>query len=108
MVSFGDSLNAPTSGVATMTVSGVSFANVDQTATVQVAVLCETASWASGTSAVCRVPPGLVGANKDVYVTASSGIGSRTIAFSFDGFAAALISTPRHGFLYPFLFCHFA
>ena len=78
--------NAPTSGGATATISGLSFSAVDATATAMVAEAdCGTASWASGTTVVCLQSVPLNAGSSQTTVTVAAVTGTTMSLFTFDG-----------------------
>ena len=83
--------NAPTSGGATVTLSGLAFASINLTPTFSVAAIdCATSAWTSGTTVQCRMSAASSGnlayvAAKDGAMTVSSVSGTAYSLFSFDG-----------------------
>ena len=83
--------NAPTSGGATVTLSGLAFASINLTPTFSVATIdCATSAWTSGTTVQCRMSAASSGnlayvAAKDGAMTVSSVSGTAYAMFSFDG-----------------------
>jgi len=78
--------NAPTSGGATATVSGLSFSAVDATATALMAEAdCGTTLWASGTTVVCLQSVLLNAGSSLTAVTVAAVTGTTIYFFTFDG-----------------------
>ena len=90
MVSFAYRDNAAPTGGTVVTVTGVNFRTEDMTPTSNIDYQqCGTASWTSKSSVACTGSAGsAAGADNDVYITASAIVGSRTRAFTFDGFSS--------------------
>ena len=87
VVSDGRSANRPFTVALSLTVAGLNFAVVDQTASADVATItCSTASWTSGTSVACLQGGTAAPADRSVVVTISAGfVGTAGTVFSFDG-----------------------
>ena len=93
------SSNMPHSGLLSATLSGLSFAAVDLTATATLGeATCATASWASGTSVQCFAAASSSG-DDVVTVTVSGATGTGVGVFTFDGTlcAEAVAVGPRLG-----------
>ena len=81
----------------TVLVSGVSFGSLAPTVSGYVGTsACATSSWVSATSVAC-VPSGGQGVSHTVGVAASTSVGTRTLAFSYDGASCLACYVPdRH------------
>ena len=78
--------NAPGTGGASATISGLSFATADMTPTAMLAESdCSTTSWASGTTVVCRQAAPSNAGSSQTTVTVSSVSGTSHGLFTFDG-----------------------
>ena len=86
VVSFVWASNAPLTDRAVVTITGLDFRTTDLTVTAQFSEeFCSTATWASKTSVAC-LTSALTGASHYLSLTASGTVGTRTSAFTFDGF----------------------
>ena len=80
------SSNAPTSGVATATLSGLSFAPTDMTPTAAMAEAdCSTTSWASGTTVLCLQSLPFNAGSSQTTVSVASVAGTALSLFTLDG-----------------------
>ena len=91
MVSDSLSPNRPYSTSLSVTVAGLNFASVDNTASMQVALgACSTAAWTSGTSISCFQANQGTPADTTTVITVTAGLmGTAVPGFTFDG---------KHGF----------
>ena len=87
VVSFSHAQNAVTTKGGVVTVTGVNFRTLDQTPTANIGSdLCSTAAWSSKSSLACILATVTdSGFAKDIVVTTSDVVGTRTARFSFDG-----------------------
>ena len=84
-MSFAAEANAVVTAGWSVTVTGISFAPLTETASARVGLSsCGTASWASGTTVVCLLAQGY-GTAAMVLATVAGVVGTRTALFSFDG-----------------------
>lgn len=84
-VSFVAEPNAVMTAGHSVTVTGLSFATLDATASVLVGVTsCATAAWGSATSVRCLMAAG-EGSSKHLGVTVETVVGTRSVGFSYDG-----------------------
>jgi len=78
--------NAPGTGGASATISGLSFASFDMTPTAAMAGAdCGTSSWASGTTVVCLQSSSSDVSSSQTTVTVSAVTGTTQHLFTFDG-----------------------
>jgi hypothetical protein len=83
-VTFISKFNAPTSGGASLTVSGVNLGNSDYSVSVNIAgTSCLTSSWKSDSSVVCLSASG-TGPQKSSYVTVAQIVGTALETFTYD------------------------
>ena len=98
VVSFSNRQNIVLTDGGLVTVSGVNFRTSDLTTTVDLGLLsCMTTSWASKSSVACiAYVSSNTGDSKDIAVTASAIVGTRTHSFTFDGELQFVAETRSH------------
>ena len=87
VVSFTSAENAVTTSGGIVTVTGVGFQTTNLTpSSVTSNQACSTAAWSSISSVACYVDTGTSGGfGKEILMTVSASVATRTSTFSFDG-----------------------
>ena len=102
-VTHTDMTNGPTTGSASITLSGVNFGGNDLTPTAHIMVtVCDTTSWSSATGLLCESAGGSgVGGFLSVRVTSAVLVGTQSAAFSYDGSCfSCFLCRLRQGLVY--------